>query len=127
MHPRPTSTGPVELRTERLLLRPWSDTDLTGFAALNADPQVMAHFPQPLSRHESDELAHRIRAGFDRHGWGLWALEVIDSGRFIGFTGLSIPGFDAHFTPAVEIGWRLDRGAWGRGYATEAARAAVRY
>ena len=95
------------------------------FAALNADPEVMRHFPAPLSRDESDLLIERIEAHLESEGWGLWALELRATGRFTGFTGLARPSFDAHFTPAVEIGWRLAREAWGCGYATEAARAAA--
>jgi RimJ/RimL family protein N-acetyltransferase len=87
----------------------------------------MRHFPAPLTREESDALADKIETAITQQGWGLWALEVRESGEFIGFTGLSRPAFDAHFTPAVEIGWRLARPAWGRGFATEAARAAAAY
>src|SRR5689334_12753197 len=94
---------------------------------MNADPRVMEFFPAPLSREESDALITRIEAGFDRHGFGLWALEVRETGEFIGFTGLAPPEFEAHFTPAVEVGWRLAAPAWGRGYATEAARAAIAF
>lgn len=118
-----TRTVPPELRTERLLLRAWGESDLAPFAALNADPEVMRHFPGPMSRAESDDQAARIRAAFDGADVGLWAVEA--DGEFIGFTGLSRPRFTAPFTPAVEVGWRLARHAWGHGYATEAARAAV--
>jgi RimJ/RimL family protein N-acetyltransferase len=117
----------AELSTERLLLRPWRAADRAPFAALNADPEVMRHFPAPLTREQSDAFADRIEASFAHQGWGLWAVEVRDGGEFIGFTGLARPSFDAHFTPAIEIGWRLARGAWGRGYATEAARAAAAF
>jgi len=115
----------VEPVTERLLLRRWKDEDRAPFAALNADPIVMAHFPARLTRAESDAFVDRITQQLEDRGWGLWALEERSSGRFLGFTGLNVPGFQAHFTPAVEIGWRLARDAWGFGYATEAARAAV--
>lgn len=115
----------AELRTERLLLRRWREEDRGPFAMLNADPAVMEFFPAPLGRAESDELFERIEAGFERHGFGLWALELLESGEFLGFTGLAVPPFEAHFTPAVEVGWRLARPAWGRGYATEAGRAAL--
>jgi RimJ/RimL family protein N-acetyltransferase len=115
----------AELRTDRLLLRHWRDADREPFAALNADPEVMRHFPAPFSRSESDALAEVVATALDRDGWGWWALEVRRTGAFIGFTGLARVGFEAHFTPAVEMGWRLAREAWGHGYATEAARAAA--
>jgi ribosomal-protein-alanine N-acetyltransferase len=120
---RPNTT----LRTARLVLRRWRDSDRDPFAALNADPDVMEYFPSTMTRSESDDLINRIEAHFDEHGFGLWALEVADTGGFIGFTGLSIPRFAAHFMPAVEVGWRLARPAWGRGYASEAARRALRF
>lgn len=120
------SPGP-ELLTPRLRLRRWLEADREPFAALNADPAVMEHFPAMLSRGESDALADSIEAGFERDGFGLWAVEVLGSGDFVGFTGLAVPGFEAHFTPAVEVGWRLARSAWGHGYATEAGRAALAF
>jgi RimJ/RimL family protein N-acetyltransferase len=116
-----------ELSTARLLLRRWRATDREPFAALNADPHVMEHFPARLTRAESDRLIARIEAGFDRYGYGLWALELRATGELVGFTGLNVPSFDAHFTPAVEIGWRLARFAWGQGYATEAGRASLAF
>jgi RimJ/RimL family protein N-acetyltransferase len=119
---------PVELRplcTERLLLRPWRDDDLAPFAALNADPRVMQHLPGLLSRDDSDAMAARIRAHFAARGFGLFAVEVPGVAPFIGFIGLATPSFEAHFTPCVEVGWRLAAAHWGRGYAIEGARAAV--
>jgi ribosomal-protein-alanine N-acetyltransferase len=117
--------GNPELRTERLVMRRWRADDRPAFAALNADPEVMRHFPEPLTRAQSDLMVDRIEARFDRLGFGLWAVEVAETGRFIGFTGLSVPAFAAPFMPAVEVGWRLARWAWGYGYASEAARRAL--
>lgn len=114
-----------ELRTERLLLRQWQEADLEPFAQLNADPEVMTHFPSLLTRERSDALARDISDSIEEQGWGLWAVEVVDGPSFIGFVGLNEPRFEAHFIPAVEVGWRLGREHWGYGYATEAARAAV--
>ena len=87
----------------------------------------MRFFPDRLTRAQSDEFATRIRATIDRQGWDLWAVEVAEGPSFIGFVGLSRPRFRAHFTPAVEVGWRLARSYWGNGYATEAASAAVSF
>ncbi len=87
----------------------------------------MRYFPAPLTKTQSDRLAARAQATIVREGWGLWAVEVLDTGGFIGFVGLNQPPFQAHFTPAVEVGWRLARGAWGQGYATEAARASLTF
>ena len=116
-----------ELTTRRLLLRQWRDSDLAPFAALNADPEVMRHFPAPLSAADSDASAGLFRARIAQEGWGLWAVEVIGEAPFIGFVGLNQPRFEAHFTPAIEVGWRLDRTHWGHGYATEAAEAALAF
>jgi RimJ/RimL family protein N-acetyltransferase len=113
------------IRTPRLLMRRWLDSDRETFAALNADPETMRFFPSTLDRAASDALADRIESLFDQQGYGLWALEVQHSGQFIGFTGLN------HLPPGVpgaggmEVGWRLARHAWHQGYATEAARAAL--
>jgi ribosomal-protein-alanine N-acetyltransferase len=115
------------LRTPRLLLRPFRDEDCAPFAALNADPLVMEHFPARLSREESDAVVSRIGAHFHEHGYGMWAAEVPGVAPFIGFIGLSRLSWQAHFTPCVEVGWRLSREHWGAGYASEGARAALAY
>jgi RimJ/RimL family protein N-acetyltransferase len=117
----------MELTTERLLLRQWRDNDLKPFAALNADSEVMRYFPAPLTPAQSDEFARYVYATIDRQGWGLWAVEVRGGAPFIGFVGLNRPSFEAHFTPAVEVGWRLDKRHWGHGYATEAASASLTF
>jgi RimJ/RimL family protein N-acetyltransferase len=116
------------LRTNRLLLRPWRDADRAPFAALNADAQVMEHTPAVMTRAASDVLLTQLRAQIDRCGFGLWAVEVTEESQaapFVGFVGLNVPTWEAPFTPCVEVAWRLARHAWGRGYATEAARAAI--
>ena len=118
---------PGELETPRLRLRVWRDEDLAPFAAMNADPEVMRHFPKPLGRKSSDALAEIIRGNMTKHGWGLWAVDVKTKPSFAGFVGLAVPAFKADFTPAIEIGWRLARDCWGRGYATEGAQAALTF
>lgn len=115
------------LTTARLVLRPWRDSDRAPFAALNADPRVMEYFPKTLDRVESDAMIDRIQAHFARHGLGLWAVELPGVAPFIGFVGLWIPEFQTHFSPFVEIGWRLAAEHWGQGYASEGARAAFYY
>jgi RimJ/RimL family protein N-acetyltransferase len=115
------------LRTERLVIRRWLDADRAPFAAMNADPEVMEHFPSVLTREESDASAARIGEHFSVHGFGLWAVEIPGVVSFAGCVGLAVPRFEAPFTPCVEIGWRLARPHWGHGYATEAARAVLAF
>jgi RimJ/RimL family protein N-acetyltransferase len=117
----------TDLTTERLLLRQWKDSDREPFAALNADPAVMEHFPAALTRAESDTMVDRVSAAIEDRGFGFWAAEVRETGQFIGFIGLSVPSFGAPFGPCVEIGWRLAKDAWGNGYATEGARGSLAY
>lgn len=117
----------AELSTERLVLRQWRDSDLAPFAELNADPEVMRHFPAPMAREESDSFAQMVRQTIEGQGWGLWAVGVTGGRDYIGFVGLNTPRFEAPFMPAVEVGWRLARDHWGHGYATEAARAATAF
>jgi 3-dehydroquinate dehydratase / shikimate dehydrogenase len=120
-------TALAEVRSERLLLRPWRDADREPFAEMNADPPVVEHLPGALTREQSDALLVRLRAHFDEHGYGLRAVEVPGVASFIGFIGLAVVTFEAPFTPCVEIGWRLAFPFWGKGYATEGARASLAY
>jgi RimJ/RimL family protein N-acetyltransferase len=117
----------VKLSTGRICLRQWRDEDREAFAAMNSDARVMAFFRSRLSRVESDAMVDGINKHFSEHGFGLWAIEVPDVASFIGFAGLAVQLFSAHFTPCVEVGWRLAFEHWGHGYATEGARLALGY
>jgi len=123
----PTFPAPLELHTRRCVLRQWKETDLGAWAEMNADPEVRRHFPGLLSDEQARAEAGRCRDGIDQRGWGVWALEVPGALTFAGFVGLIVPHYDAPFVPALEIGWRLPRAAWGQGYATEAAQAALEF
>ena len=113
--------------TERLLLRQWRTEDRAPFAAMNADARVMEHFPALLSREESDARVDSIQRHLEERGFAQWAVEIPGVTPFAGFIGLSVPRFEAAFTPCVEVGWRLAAEYWGRGYATEGARAALAF
>lgn len=115
------------IETERVLLRKWEKRDREPFMHMNADPRVMEFFPACLSSAESDLLVDRMEEHIREHGFGLWAAELRDERQFIGFLGLSVPKFEAHFTPCVEIGWRLAAAYWGRGLAIEGAKAVARH
>ena len=113
--------------TNRLVLREWRDAYLEPFVAMNADPVVMQFFPETYTEERTRRFIARIRECWAERGYGLWAVERQDTGGFIGYVGLWPATFPAHFTPAVEVGWRLAADHWGRGYATEGARAALTY
>lgn len=115
------------LITERLRLRGWREEDHEPYAAINADQRVREFFPELLGREQSDAQIAVFEDHFAAHGFGMWALERRDTGELIGFAGMDLATYDAHFAPAVEIGWRLAHAAWGCGYASEAAREAVRF
>ena len=122
-----TFPHPLELRTKRTLLRQWKDSDLPAWCAMNADPEVRRYFPNVHTAEEARAEASRVRELIVQRGWGFWALELPGVTPFAGCVGLMVPTFEAPFTPAVEVGWRLSREAWGQGYATEAARAALEF
>lgn len=115
------------IETPRLILRQWRDADLDTWAEMNADPRVMEFFTGLLDRASSDEVASKMRARIDRDGYGLWAVEIKETGSFAGLIGLNEMAADIPVTPKREVGWRLAFDAWGHGYATEGARAALRF
>lgn len=119
--------APVTLETPRLILRPWRDADLEPLFAINGDAESMRHFAVVMTRAESDAWAGQLRAHFDRHGWGFWVVEGKADAAFIGVVGLSGISWQARFTPAVEIGWRIHPAHRRRGFAEEAARAALAF
>jgi RimJ/RimL family protein N-acetyltransferase len=113
--------------TPRLLLREWRDEDLEPFSLLNADERVCEFLGKTFTPEESRAMIERYQAHFREHGFGIWAVEVKHGPAFIGYTGLWIQSFQAHFTPCIEIGWRLSFEYWGKGYATEAAKAVLNH
>ena|SRR5437660_533554 len=117
-------SGFATIRTDRLVMRRWRESDREPFAALNGDPETMVYFPETMSRAASDEFIDRIETRFDAQGYGLWALEIDETGEFIGYTGLELMPDGVPGAGGMEIGWRLAKEFWHRGYATEAARAA---
>lgn len=122
----PHASPVIEIDTPRLRMRRWREVDRAPFAAMNADPAVMEYFPALQARAASDASIDAWEAQFDQRGWSNWATERIDTGEFIGFIGLNVPRRVLPFSPCVEVGWRLARDHWGQGFASEAARAALR-
>ena len=115
------------IQTKRLTLRPWKISDWEPFYRMNADPEIMQYFPSTLNTKQSDEIKERIENHHEQYGYGPWAAVLKEDGRFVGFIGLFQVSFDSFFTPAVEIGWRLDKSVWNQGIATEGARACLRF
>ena len=113
------------IQTSRLGLRNWQESDAVPFAKMNADIEVMEYFPSILTREESDQLLDRLQQHYIDFGYTYFAVDVLETGKFIGFTGFKLQTYESPFTPAVDIGWRLKKSAWGKGYATEAAQACV--
>ena len=116
----------IELETERLKLRQWKDSDFPIFAEINSDPVVMEYYPSIMNKTESYEMASNLKSLISKRGWGFWAVEETIKKQFIGFVGLHEPIQELPFSPCVEIGWRLSKEFWGKGYATEAAKAAMK-
>lgn len=117
----------IELSTKRLKLRQWKKSDFQPFAVLNSDKEVMEFFPKTLSSKTSLEIALKLQDFINRNGWGFWAVEKLEDKKFIGFVGLNKPDYQLPFSPCVEIGWRLAKENWNKGYATEAAQEALRF
>jgi RimJ/RimL family protein N-acetyltransferase len=117
---------PTILRTRRLILRQWKESDLLPFARMNADQRVMEFMLGKMTKEETRQSIEGIKKHFDAHGFGRWAVEIADSGKFIGFVGISIPPYTLPFSPCVEVAWRICPEEWGRGYAPEAAKEALR-
>lgn len=115
------------IETQRLILRDWNNNDLPGFIEMNRDEKVMEYFLKPLIPEESTAYYQRICDEFQQCGYGLYAVEVKESGEFIGYIGLHHPTYDLGWGPCIEIGWRLAANAWGKGYATEGATACLKY
>ncbi|MFZ6053041.1 GNAT family N-acetyltransferase [Halocola ammonii] len=113
--------------SSRLGFRSWSRQDLEEFAALNADPEVMEHFPRPLEKSETADFIKRLQDHYKNYGHCYFATEILDTGEFIGFIGLAFQQYESPFTPSVDIGWRLKKSAWGKGYATEGALRCLEY
>ena len=122
----PNVNPPIEFTTSRLRLRQWRSSDCGPFAELNADPRVMEFFPSTLAPEASHVAVHRWQSQIAERGWGLWAAELRGTNEFIGFVGLQVPVAPLPFAPCVEVGWRLAHAHWGKGYATEGARGALR-
>ena len=117
----------IQLETSRLILRPWKESDLKPFYALNSNTEVMRYFPRCLTPEQSDALAHKFQRIIETQGWGFWAVELKQSGDFIGFTGLNAQPSQFTFSPCTEIAWRLEQKYWGNGFATEAATACLHF
>jgi RimJ/RimL family protein N-acetyltransferase len=117
----------IFIETPRLILRDWTENDYQPFIDMNKDERVMEFFPSVLTEEETMESIGRVTGLLNQHGYGLYAVERKDNGRFIGFTGFYPTGFESHFTPCTEIGWRYSFADWGQGFAPEAAAACLKH
>ena len=114
-------------KSQRLGFRNWKNEDLQEFAKLNADSEVMEHFPETLNKKETKAFIQRLQLHFDKNGYNYFATEVLETGKFIGFIGLALQNYESEFNPATDIGWRLKKSAWGNGFATEGAKRCLEY
>ena len=114
-------------KSQRLGFRNWMNEDLHEFAKLNADSEVMAHFPEILSKKETKAFIQRLQLHFDENSYNYFAIEFLETGEFIGFIGLALQEYESEFNPATDIGWRLKKSSWGKGYATEGAKRCLNY
>lgn len=114
-------------KSERLGFRNWINEDLQEFSKLNADSEVMEHFPTLLSKNETAEFIQRLQLHYKKNGYNYFATEVLETGEFIGFIGLALQVYESDFNPATDIGWRLKKSAWGKGFATEGAKRCLKY
>jgi len=114
-------------RSERLGFRNWKKEDLNDFAEINSDLDVMEHFPKPLTQQETAEFIERLQKHYDKNGYNYFATEILDTGELIGFIGLAYQEYETEFTPATDIGWRLKKSSWGKGYATEGAKRCLEF
>jgi len=114
-------------KSKRLGFRNWTEKDLTEFAKINADLDVMEHFPKLLTKNETSEFIDRLQNHYKKNGYNYFATEILKTGELIGFIGLAYQNYKTDFTPATDIGWRLKKNAWGNGYATEGAKKCLEY
>jgi len=114
-------------KSERLGFRNWSKKDLTQFSEINADSSVMEYFPKLLAVNETSEFIDRLQQHFEKFGYNYFATEILKTGEFIGFIGLAYQDYETDFTPATDIGWRLKKSSWGKGYATEGAKKCLEF
>lgn len=114
-------------KSKRLGFRNWNKNDLTEFAKINADLEVMEHFPNPLTEKETAEFIMRLKTHYEKNGYNYFATEILESGELIGFIGLAFQDYKTEFTPAIDIGWRLKKTAWGKGFATEGAKKCLEF
>ncbi len=114
-------------KSERLGFRNWTNNDLKELTEINSDPEVMEHFPSTLSEKETENLMERLKKHYDEREYTYFATDILETSELIGFIGLAYQTYKTEFSPATDIGWRLKKTAWGKGYATEGAKRCLEY